>query len=193
MAGKSTNRKGAAIEDNFNEEKKNAMGARELKKRLARIAKEVAKKQEILEEGGKNSGKKSKKTEREVQKETVDLEVDAASAYKMLMDMRAVYKDVGGKKKLLNLIKDDDKLLMVMVKELMKIEASLMSTEIRSKETTNNQNATFVILKGLYDDGAAVVQKVEGVDIAQIQDVLNPLSEPKETYEVTIARPEDQK
>ena len=108
----------------------------------------------------------------------------------MLLDMRSVYKTVGGKAKLLKLIKEDDKLLIAMVKELLKIETSLLATEIRSKDSSlgNGNHVTFVILKGL-DTVESVTMKSD-IDLEQVADAINPSAVPKIEYKEEIMRPE---
>ena len=164
----------------FNPMKRGAPGIRELKKKISDIAAQVeAKKTEAEKKAEEKNSKKN-------------IEDDTESAYKMLLDMRSVYKSAGGRTKLLTLIKGDDKLLMTMVRELMKIEASLMATEIRNKEINVGGNtATFVILKGLQTDDEVMVVKKDGVvDIEQVTNAINPLSEPKIEYEEEMVRPE---
>lgn len=97
------------------------------------------------------------------------------SAYAMLEDMRWVYKKVEGRKKLKKFVEADDKNFVVMVKELMKIETSLLATKIRKgEEGAGGGQSVFVVLKGLED--AAVVQGMmdKDVDLRQIQHAINP-------------------
>lgn len=102
---------------------------------------------------------------------------DEQSAYQMLLDMRYVYKKVDGRKKLKTLIASDDKQFVFMVKELMKIEAQLMSAKIRAKEDLNGgaQQTVFVVLKGL--EGMPKMLDVtpeDDVDHRQIAAALTP-------------------
>ena len=103
-------------------------------------------------------------------------EEDEQSAYQMLQDMRYVYRKVKGRKKLAALIAADDKQFVFMVKELMKIEAQLMSAKIRAKEDLNGsaQQTVFVVLKGL-EDGPKVLDIGSGdIDHRQISAALTP-------------------
>jgi hypothetical protein len=159
--------------------KKGDIGIKTIKKEIEAIAEEV---------------KKREAAEKPEPKEPEDVEVaDAEGAWAyMLKDMRSVYKSAGGRAKLLKLIKADDKLLMAMVKELMKVEASLMATEMRSKTGMDGgeKPVTFVILKGLYTD-AEVKKITDGpIDIDQVTDAINPLSQPKLEYQEEMVRPE---
>lgn len=119
-------------------------------------------------------------------------EDDVKSAYRMLQDMRWVYRNVRGRKKLKDLVMTDDKQFVTLVKELMKIEAQLMSAEIRSKEAGNagGQNTVFVVLKGLQDDPRLSVGSVKSgtVDFRQISHVLDPESAP---YEPEVENSDD--
>ncbi len=111
----------------------------------------------------------------------IDEEKAVKSAYQMLEDMRHVYRKCNGRKKLLDLMKDD-KQFIFMVKELMKIEASLLGAQIRAKTDGNGKGGgnqtTFVILKGLEDEKVdkAKVIKVDNtiIDMQQIENALNP-------------------
>lgn len=172
--------KDGEISDNFNPEKKGSLGVKELKKRLDELKGQVD-----LESAIEDEEKKSKKNPKKIEIE------DTESTHQMLLDMRSVYKSAGGKAKLLRLIKDDDKLLMAMVKELLKIESSLLAAEIKTKEYNRGGNqVTFVILQGL-QTAADVVKKSDGLDIDQIENALNPEAAPKIAYEEEIARPEE--
>lgn len=167
--------KDAVITENFNPEKRGALGIRELKKRIASLADKVK-----VEGAIENSEKNSKKN--------IEIE-DKDSTHQMLLDMRSVYKTVGGKAKLLKLIKDDDKLLMAMVKELLKIESSLLAAEIRNKDNNsgNGNQVTFVILKGLQTEEDVI--KSNTIDLEQITDAVNPSAVPKIAHEEEMARP----
>ena len=102
---------------------------------------------------------------------------DEQSAYQMLLDMRYVYKKVDCRKKLKTLIASDDKQFVFMVKELMKIEAQLMSAKIRAKEDLNGggQQTVFVVLKGLEDMPKVLdVTPEENIDQRQIAAALTP-------------------
>lgn len=121
----------------------------------------------------------SKKDERVVEALVGDEVDDIKSANQMLQDMRWVYREVKGRRKLLGLIRSDDKQFVVMVKELMKIETALLSAKIRKEGDTGgvgNQNF-FVVLKGL-DDSSVVKEVVDKtIDMKQIENALNPNAE----------------
>ena len=83
------------------------------------------------------------------------------------------------------------------VKEMLRLELSLQSARLKQKESMGGSEGvtTFVILKGLHDDNDRLkemgVTQIDGVDIAQIQNAINPSAEPKiERLEEEIARPE---
>ena len=105
---------------------------------------------------------------------------DAKSAYQMLQDMRWVYRNVRGRKKLKDMVDSDDKQFLFMVKELMKIETSLLSAKIRTKEdnTVGGQQTVFVVLKGLDSPMQKVVDVSVPVDdrryIERAQRMINP-------------------
>jgi hypothetical protein len=107
---------------------------------------------------------------------------DTKSAYQMLQDMRWVYRNVSGRKKLKDMM-GDDKQFQFLVKELMKIETALMSAKVKAQATQEgNANGFFVIIKGLEDDKAAIARlagerKLAGqstIDLNQIEHALNP-------------------
>lgn len=122
-------------------------------------------------------------------------EDDVKSAYQMLQDMRWVYKNVKGRQRLKELCADDKQFLF-MVKELMKIEAGLMSAKIKRNEDGEGggQTTVFVVMKGLVDDiPAAPKSKARVIDVGdndgdgdqevdfkQIEHMLNPESPPYE-------------
>ena len=103
-------------------------------------------------------------------------------AYAMLEDMRYAYGKAGGRKKLVKMIKKDDKKFASMVKDLMKVETALMTAQIRKEGTDKagglGPNNFFVVLKGLDTDAAALGQlSADGtVDLAQIHNAFNPES-----------------
>ena len=103
-------------------------------------------------------------------------------AYAMLEDMRYAYGKAGGRKKLVKMIKRDDKKFASMVKDLMKVETALMTAQIRKEGTDKvgalGQNNFFVVLKGLNTDEAALGKLTDdgAVDLAQIHNAFNPES-----------------
>ena len=101
------------------------------------------------------------------------------SAYQMLQDMRWVYRMLSGREKLQKLVNSDDRQFVFMVKELMKIEASLMAAKIRSKEDPAQANQmVFVVLKGLEDEkpirNMIADGKKDAIDMRQISHAMNP-------------------
>lgn len=100
-------------------------------------------------------------------------QVDEKSAYEMLQDMRWVYRKVKGRKKLSELIENDDKQFVFMVKELMKIESSLLNTRAKAKDEPNDK-MVFVVLKGLEKPPVS-----EDDESPRLSGVLNPLEAPE--------------
>lgn len=96
---------------------------------------------------------------------------DGDSSYNMLLDMRWAYKKVKGRKKLYKLVKSDDKQFVVMVKELMRLEAILLSAKLRRDGDGSDKQAVFVVLKGLdkMPEGCS-----EGIDVQQITKAISP-------------------
>lgn len=121
---------------------------------------------------------------------------DEKSAHQMLADMRWVYRKVHGRKKLKELVEGDDKQFVSMVKELMKIEAALMTAKIRKDGDVGSngggvgQQNFFVVLKGLEEGlkNAVVIDK--SVDMKQITRAMNPdenCYEPEDVGDSTAA------
>ena len=171
--------KDAVIVDTVNPDKKGTLSVRELKRRLKTLGPLLEEAQDKKEASGKNSKENSE-----------DVLTENSWAY-MLKDMRKAYKEAGGKTKLLKLIKDDDKMLMAMVRELMKVEASLMATELRNKDNNPGEKpVVFVILKGLHDEEALLKTKEDDVvDLAQVNESLNPNATKKITLEEDMLIP----
>lgn len=100
------------------------------------------------------------------------------NAYQMLEDMRHAYRHGGGRKKLGDFAQADDRNFVFLVKELMKIEAALLSAKIRRENTavnSANQQNFFVVIKGLEDGPAPMVGAMgDGVDFARIQRAVDP-------------------
>jgi hypothetical protein len=172
--------KDAAVTDNFNTEKKNDAELQNLQKRLNAIQKKIEKKEKKLNlsdptddfTDGEDNG-----------------QGDTRSAFKMLKDMRNVYAELGGKTKLLDLLKSDDKLLMAMVKELMKIESTLMGAEIKNNQYGSGNTTTLVILKGLDTSDIVEKKKDDVVDLEQIAEAVNPTSVARIEYEEEMVAP----
>jgi hypothetical protein len=135
-------------------------------------------------------------------------ESNTKSAYQMLEHLRYAYRNskstTSGKKGRARIVElmNDDKEFKFIVKELLKIEASLLSAKIR-KEGDNDggkggvgQQNFFVVLKGLEDEkkllsDAGVVDKT--VDMKQIQRAMNPeMGEVYEVEEVSKTQPPEQ-
>jgi len=187
--------KDSPITDNFNQLKKGGLSQRELK-HLEQVAK--VGKVKIKAEAKRGEKRLLKITEEaEALKERLGIEEidtvssppppadskheaeDEKSAYEMLQDMRWVYKKVKGREKLRDLIEGDDKEFKFMVKELLKIEASLLTAKIRSKDdpTAPANQMVFVVLKGLEDEKKITSQMDKGkgaIDMKQITHAINP-------------------
>ena len=135
----------------------------------------VKSKSAVLEEGFNREKEitPTKKDLAEGKKLINDLDKDdGQSAYEMLETMRWVFKKVKGKKKLLDIVKKDNKQFVAMIRELMKIETALLSAKIKAEggETGPNNNF-FVVLKGLEDE----IKIEDGpLDMKQIGRVMNP-------------------
>lgn len=186
--------KDAVVQDGFNRKKRQprAKTAEEIQAKVDSIkAIHDAKQQDIAEK------KSQKKLENEKKKE-VKVEADnEKSAMAMLQDLRYAYRNsVGtdgkkGRQRLLDLMSNDADFKFAM-KELMRIEASIASAKIRSKDSPQDGNTTtFVILKGLHDDVVGVKAKSDDViDMDQVQDAINPSSEPRIELKEEMVRPE---
>jgi hypothetical protein len=101
---------------------------------------------------------------------------DDSTGSQMFSDMRAIYKKLKGRNKLEQWAKDDRN-FMVLVKELMKMEATVLATRIRKGEQpdgSNGQQSFFVILKGLEDEKKFTEVEDKTVDMKQIKHVLEP-------------------
>lgn len=112
-------------------------------------------------------------------------DAEAQQVLEMLSDMRFVYKKLGGRKKLQKMLKKDDKLYVVMVKELLKIESALMAVQLRKSEPGGNggegRQNFFVVIKGLEQENRVMKQfGREGsppIDLEHlITKTLNPLN-----------------
>ena len=181
----------AAAKRQVTTERKKVKTAESERRRLRREQKALDKK--LLEEKLRELAKiglavteEEKEVERqELEKEAVQetqgkpkgSEDDEQSAYQMLQDMRFVYRKVKGRKKLAELIATDDKQFVFMVKELMKIEAQLMSAKIRAREDLSGtaQQTVFVVLKGLEDVPTILdITGESSIDHRQIASALTP-------------------
>lgn len=107
------------------------------------------------------------------------------SLYQMLEDMRDVYKRLGGKKRLLKFVRENDKAYELMVKELMKIESAMKQAEIKKSEPPGSPGSgnVFVVLKGLEADvqtTKVVVPAIDGktsIDMSSMSGIMNPAEE----------------
>jgi hypothetical protein len=149
MARTGNKPKDSEITDNFNPDKITGEDDREM---------ELLARQQALAEGGEVS------------------EEEVAEAYKMLQDMRWVYRMVNGREKLKKLVEGNDRQFVAMVKELLKIESSIMTAKIRTKEERlgEGQKTVLVILKGLEEEKQYIDVTPTDVDTRQIAQMLNP-------------------
>jgi hypothetical protein len=110
-----------------------------------------------------------------VKKQKDDSVDDEAAANQMLQDMRHGYLKCGGRKKLVELMKDDKEFKFV-VKELMKVETTLLSAKIRKEgDGAAPGQMVFVVLKGLEDEiNIKTAMEDKTVDMKQIAHALNP-------------------
>jgi hypothetical protein len=154
---------------------------------LDKVAKQVAKVQEKIgvsayETGG--DGEDELSTQSPDASPVASPDEDDKSAQQMLQHLRYAYRNsVGpngkkGRSRLVELMENDGEFKFA-VKELMKIEASLLAAKIRRKDEGNGgvgQQNFFVVLKGLEEDKkflpAGKVDKT--VDMKQIQRAINP-------------------
>ena len=186
--GKKTGKspKDSQIVDGFNRSKKETIS--KLEQQAARVQARLQKETEA----------KEKKEKAQVEK---DEREDERSAYQMLKDLRFAYRNaIGkdgkkGKQRLVQLMANDIDFKFAM-KELMRIEASLLGAKIRAKDTGggNGNVTTFVVLKGLHDEGPQLLgeKKDSLIDIAQITNAVSPTAEPKIEYDDSedFAKPE---
>jgi hypothetical protein len=108
---------------------------------------------------------------------------DDDEAYKLLKDMRWIYRTVGGRRKLKRLMKEDDKQFITMMKEMFKMESAIMASKLKRGDGMGGGDPSyFVILKGLRDT-PVTEQTADGVDTRQIEHAINPNSDlvPMET------------
>jgi hypothetical protein len=71
----------------------------------------------------------------------------------LLDDMRWVYRQVGGRRRLEKFIKENPKAFELMVKELMKLESQIKQGELKKGDTTGDEpQSVLVVLKGLGDE-----------------------------------------
>lgn len=189
--------KDALIKEGFNPDKQGVLSRSELAKarKQAKIDKAVAelerqKKERALERLSDQIGVLKEKVSaaappaRPSKPEVVDAtegpDDDAKSAYQMLEHLRYAYRnsksDTGrkGKMRLVELMEKDAE-FKFMIRELVKVEASLLASKIKAKEGPDSiaNNMVFVVLKGLEEE-KQVMKQIEGVDMKQVTDALNP-------------------
>jgi len=186
--------KDAQIKEGFNLNKNGVLSRSELVKarKQAKIDKAMAelerqKKERALERLSDQIGVLKEKvaappprTKPEVVDATEGPDEDAKSAYQMLEHLRYAYRnsksDTGrkGKMRLVELMEKDAE-FKFMIRELVKVEASLLASKIKAKEGPDSiaNNMVFVVLKGLEEE-KTVMKQIEGVDMKQVTDALNP-------------------
>jgi hypothetical protein len=128
-----------------------------------------------------------------------DIETDVEDlldndSFQMLKDMREAYKSVDGRKRLKEMIAND-KDFSSMVKELLKIEAAILSAKMKGKDNgiTGGSAAVFVIIKGLEDEARvkkAIKLTDTGVDLEQVMNALDPNAEKRIVVEEKVEGPE---
>jgi len=77
-------------------------------------------------------------------------EPELSISSKMLSDMRWVYSQVDGRKKLLDMVKGDDKQFAFMIKELIRFETA--EAERKAGKSGSEGGGFFVVIKGLEDE-----------------------------------------
>lgn len=187
MANRNT--KDKVVRDGFNPNKKGNRISKEEERRLARKAMLEKKRLEaekahhekeatkLANKIAKSGGKKKEEGDDD---DGGDGKPDASfkTDFYMLRDMRAAYKKLGGKKKLIDMLEEDDKQFVFMVKELMKVETALITARIRVKDDmgAKGNQTVFVVLKGLEDAPITVgpAEAKESIDLRQIAHVLTP-------------------
>jgi hypothetical protein len=111
---------------------------------------------------------------------TAEPDVAGDPDFQMLADMRFVYRKIGGRQKLLELVEGSDKEFAKLCKDLLSLETALMTAKMRKPEDPAKGNTVFVILKGLEAESVEM-KTVEGLDMKQITDAIDPskLSNPE--------------
>lgn len=107
---------------------------------------------------------------------------DEKSAQEMINDMRWVYKQLKGRSKLKALM-TGDKEFMAMVKELMKVEASILTNKLRAKDGGNGRQGFFVVLKGLEKEKpierlTEAMRDKKPINIKQVERAMDPSADP---------------
>lgn len=179
--------KDSEITDNFNTEKKDALKA--LQKRQATIQAELDRRERERLEKEKLAA--SAEADDGDSEEGDDKKESIKSAYQMLKDLRWVYnhRDVKGRKRLLELAKDD-KQFTSLVKELIKVETALLAQDLKAKQDFGGQNvATFVVIRGLEDVRKLPAEAQGDVDIQRILDAVDPTKEKQIEQEAVLEGP----
>ncbi len=183
--------KDAEITDNFNPEKiqkdltwKEKRLVNLKKAQAARAAKRLAAANKAAEHGPDNP-KPEKAATQAAKPKTEEPDGDVKLAYQMLQDLRHAYRfSIGpngkkGRSRLLELMKSDAE-FKSMVKELVKVETSLVAASIRkSGEGPGGGPQTqnfFVVLKGLEDEKKFFPCEGEDktIDMKQIRNAIDP-------------------
>ncbi len=152
--------------------------------KLAGIVKKAQEKVGVPDEQAEDGEEEQEELGEPVPKSKIAPDDDEKSAQQMLQHLRYAYRNaVGptgkkGRARLVELMENDGEFKFA-VKELMKIESSLLAAKIRKADDGRGgvgQQNFFVVLKGLEDEkkylGAGRVDKT--VDMKQIQRAINP-------------------
>lgn len=104
--------------------------------------------------------------------------IPESTSCQLLDDMRWVYKEVGGRRRLEKFIRENPKAFELMVKELMKLESQIMLGELKKGEALDGgpQNF-FVVLKGLEDEKRYPINmggEGPAVDMRSVAKILSP-------------------
>ncbi len=174
--------KDAEITDNFNHEKiqkEIPFRARNLLKARTAKAQKIRQQEEDQDQETKPAPTPAPSVKNHNPKD------DVAQAYQMLQDLRHAYRNAlgpngtRGRTRLLELMKTDPE-FKSMVKELIKVETSLVAASIRKQGDgptggAGTQNF-FVVLKGLEEEKNMLPcgQKDKTVDLKQIRDAIDP-------------------
>ena len=170
--------KDAGVADNFNSDKIGVLSKKDLA-RASRKARAVAVQDKLGAQAEAKAEEKKGKPKRKPRAAQEKFE-DLASANQMLEDMRFAYRNAAnddglkGKRRLVDLMGSDPE-FKFMIKELMKIEASLIATRIRKEGPEVQDNRmVFVILKGLAEEAVIMDKAGQTFEQKQIGILLNP-------------------
>ncbi len=104
-------------------------------------------------------------------------EPELSISSKMLSDMRWVYSQVDGRKKLLDMVKGDDKQFAFMIKELIRFETA--EAERKAGKSGSEGGGFFVVIKGLEDEN-----RLKAAQAGMTNEISN------QRIAITIANPE---